>query len=66
MSYNHEDAIFYLQILVLLYADDTVIVADSKEKLQKCLDDFYDYCVYWKLNINASKTEVIVLLELEI
>lgn len=50
----------FLKILLLLYADDTVIVSNNKENFQLCLNEFYDYCQMWKLNINYSKTEIIV------
>ena len=60
LHYNQEEVSYYLQILVLLYADDTVIISDSAESFQKCLNDFYTYCQHWKLNINLDKTKVIV------
>ena len=50
----------YLKLLLLLYADDTVIISNNKENFQKCLNEFYDYCQMWKLNINFSKTEIII------
>ena len=33
-----------LKLLVLLYADDTLIPADSPENLQKSLHNLYLYC----------------------
>ena len=50
----------YLKLLILLYADDTIIFSDNKENFQKCLNEFHDYCQMWKLNINFSKTEIII------
>lgn len=50
----------YLKLFVLLYADDTIIVSDSPESLQKLLNDFYEYCSKWKLTINKSKTKIII------
>ena len=50
----------YLKLLLLLYADDTVIFSDNKDNFQKCLNEFNYYCQMWKLNINYSKTEIIV------
>ena len=50
----------YLKLLLLLYADDTVILSNNKENFQKCLNEFYDYCQMWKLNINFNKTEIII------
>jgi hypothetical protein len=34
----------YLKLLILLYADDTVLMAESPEELQMLLDAFDDYC----------------------
>ncbi|MES9903304.1 MAG: reverse transcriptase family protein, partial [Sedimenticola sp.] len=50
----------YLKLLILLYADDTVIVSDDPHSFQNLLNDFDTYCKTWKLNINMSKTKVIV------
>ena len=45
---------------MLLYADDTVILASDPDSFQKCLDDFNDYCNDWKLKINVNKSKVII------
>ena len=50
----------YLKLLILLYANDTVIMSKNKINFQKCLNEFYDYCQMWKLNINFNKTEIII------
>ena len=50
----------YLKLLLLLYADDTVIFSNDKENFQACLDHFYEYCIMWKLNINFDKTNVVI------
>ena len=50
----------WLRICVLLYADDTIIMADSAEQLQRALDDLKEYCNRWKLHVNESKTKVII------
>jgi hypothetical protein len=44
----------------LLYADDTVILAESKEELQAALNSMYLYCKTWDLEINASKTRIVI------
>ena len=49
-----------LKIFMLLYADDIVIFANTKEQLQNSLDLLLEYCNRWKLTINISKTKVIV------
>ena len=43
-----------------MYADDTVLFANTKENLQKCLNGLKLYCDKWKLQINADKTKVLV------
>ena len=50
----------YLKIFSLLYADDTIILAESAPDLQKALDGLYSYCSKWALNINIDKTKVII------
>ena len=55
-----ETLYYFIKIFVLLYADDTVILADSAEDLQKSLDSFFHYCTEWKLKVNESKTKVVI------
>ena len=50
----------YINLLLVLYADDTAIIADSPQNLQKGLDILYEYCSKWKLNVNVGKTKVTV------
>ncbi|MEW8152430.1 MAG: reverse transcriptase family protein [Candidatus Thiodiazotropha endolucinida] len=57
---NSEDVSVFLKLIILLYADDTVILAQDTKSLQKNLNDFYDYCNEWKLKINTSKSKVII------
>ena len=57
---NSEVCDSYLKILLLLYADDTVIMSNSAENLQKALTDLECYCTQWKLQINCSKTKIII------
>ena len=42
---------------VLMYADDLIVFANSKEKLQQNLDIINKYCEDWKLEINCKKTK---------
>ena len=55
-----DQSMYYFKIFVLLYADDTVILADNAEAFQKSLDSFDSYCTEWKLKINQNKSKVIV------
>jgi hypothetical protein len=43
-----------------LYADDTVIMAESREDLQAQLNVFGEYCKKWKLKVNAEKTNIFI------
>ena len=49
----------YIKILLILYADDTVIFANNEINLQKALDSLNDYCKKWKLSVNCSKTKIL-------
>jgi len=44
----------------ILYADDIVIFANSKEELQLSLNALYEYCQRWKMIVNINKTKVMV------
>jgi hypothetical protein len=50
----------YLKLFVLLYADDTVIISESKEDMLNQLNDFNDFCKKWKLKVNAEKSKVLM------
>ena len=57
---NPGDLIVWLKLLILLYADDTVIFSTNQHDLQNNLNIFNDYCKNWHLNINVNKTKVVV------
>ena len=44
--------------LILLYADDTILLSESKDDLQIMLNEFSIYCKKWKLRINVQKTKI--------
>ena len=50
----------YLKLFALLYADDTVIMAETHDDLQNILNKFGVYCNTWKLKANTDKTIDIV------
>ena len=58
-SLNDED-IALLKLFVLLYADDTIILAENERELQTALDTVHQYCVLYKLIVNTTKTKIIV------
>ena len=41
-----------------MFADDIVLVSDSRYNLQKLLNHVYEWCRKWQLSINPVKTEV--------
>ncbi len=49
-----------VKLLLLLYADDTVVLADTEHGLQLALDALGNYCNKWKLKVNVSKSKVMV------
>ena len=57
---SDEDIEHFLKIYVLLYADDTIVLAESAEELQKALNAVYEYCNNWMLTVNISKTKVVI------
>ena len=49
----------YIILYILLYADDTIILAENAKELQLALNALADYCKIWKLNVNLDKTKII-------
>ena len=50
----------FIEMFVLLYADDTVIFSETPECMQNALNIFDDYCKNWHLCINVSKTKLVI------
>jgi hypothetical protein len=44
----------------LLYADDLVLLSESRAGLQNCLTKLVYYTKKWKLNINLKKSKVLI------
>jgi hypothetical protein len=57
---NTDEVAVYFRLYLLLYADDTVILAKSAAELQASLNAMYLYCQTWKLQVNISKTKVVI------
>ena len=56
-----DDILIFLKLLLLLYADDTVIFSDDKDTLQYAfLNVFEDYCNEWHLTVNIQKTKIVI------
>lgn len=49
-----------LNVNSLLYADDIVILSESKSGLQTSLDFLYNYCSNWKIQINDDKSKIMI------
>ena len=50
----------YLRLYLLLFTDDTVMLAESGKELQAALHSMYLYCKSWDLEINALKTKFFI------
>jgi hypothetical protein len=48
-------------VSVLLFADDMVLVANSKDDLSNLLAKVKQYCDKWQLEVNVNKTKVVVV-----
>ena len=61
--YNHNDGDIFLEehkANILMYADDLIIISESKEGLQKQIGKLENYCAKWRLQINEKKTKVMI------
>ena len=47
-------------ISCLIYADDLVLVSESQEGLQNCVNKTWEYCKSWGLEINYAKSKVMI------
>ena len=48
-----------VKLLLLFYADDAVIFAESIEELQNDINILHDYCNRWKLMLNTEKSQIV-------
>ena len=55
-----EEMEIYVKLYVLLYADDTVILAESASDLQNSLDALCSYSKLWDLKVNLTKTQIVI------
>ena len=49
-----------MKLFIILYADDTVIMAESPDQLQHALNKFKKYCETWKMRVNIDKTKILI------
>ena len=52
--------LFDVPLTHLLYADDLILMARSKEGLNNCLEKLREYCDKWQMEVNIKKSQVIV------
>ena len=50
----------FMKMFLLLYADDTLLFSETYDGMQKVLNVFNEYCKLWKLEVNQSKTKVVI------
>ena len=50
----------YLKLFVLLYADDTIIMAENEIEMQRALNAAHEYCERWDLEVNTDKTKIVI------
>ena len=44
----------------LLYADDLIIISNTEQGLRQSLTNLENYCTQWKLEVNISKTKIMI------
>ena len=57
--YDTNDLHFYMKMLLLMYADDTVLFASNVKDLKLSLNAYSEYCSKWKLEVNTTKTKIL-------
>lgn len=55
-----DEIVIYVNLYLLLYADDTILLAEGEGELQAALNGMNHYCNTWKLKINAAKSKIVV------
>ena len=49
-----------VKLFTILYADDTVLLAESVAELHSELNYYYEYCEKWNLKVNTNKSKIMV------
>jgi hypothetical protein len=55
---EQELGLIMLKKNVIMYADDTALLAESASNLQNTLNLIQEYCIKWKLKVNIDKIKV--------
>ena len=53
-------SIYDLYMILILFADDMILLSESKNGLQRGLNKLHSYCVDWGLDVNVDKTKCLV------
>ena len=56
----NDNSILLIKMFVLLYADDTIVLAENEHQLQTALDTVHQYCTRYNLSVNINKTKIVV------
>ena len=57
---SDDDVEYFIKVCSLLYADDTIVLAESASELQDALNAVHTYCENWNLAVNTSKTKIMI------
>ena len=57
---SDDDVEVLIHLYTLLYADDTIVLAESINELQVALNAVKEYCNKWSLTVNTSKTKIVI------
>jgi hypothetical protein len=57
---EQELGLIMLKKIVIMYADDTALLAESASNLQNTLNLILEYCIKWKLKVNIDKIKVLI------
>ena len=57
---SDDDIEVFFKLYILLYADDTIILAESVLSLQRALNSMSEYCKQWNLRVNPEKCKIVI------
>ena len=57
---SNDDIEVFIKLFSLLYADDTIVLAETEEDLQNSLVAVYNYCETNGLKVNTEKTKIVI------
>jgi len=57
----HPPVLHNQSVPCLMYADDLIILSETKSGLQNGLDRLNSYCQKWHMNVNLTKTKIIIM-----